>query len=92
MAVTLRTILQSAKSRGSFVGVSLNATSKLPAEDGVVKVASVANDYVTFRESRLGIPFKVHKSTIKQVRVNGMAVNKRPVSKGRVFDNFGDVY
>lgn len=74
MAVTLKTILLSARNNGRFVGVNLRETSKFPAEQGAAKVKRVTDNYVTFNEA--GVDFKVHKNTITQVRSRGIIRNR----------------
>jgi len=77
MATTVQTILKQARNAGGFIGVTLKQTKRFAEEAGTVKVASVGSSYVTLRHPITGYPVRVHKNTIKQVRYNGRAINRR---------------
>ena len=80
MATTVQTILRSAKSRGAFVGVTLKTRRPDVVLEGTVKVASISPNYVTLNEyNRFGLcgVAKVRNTTIRQVRVDGIARNTR---------------
>lgn len=80
MAVTVNTILRSAKSRGAFIGLTLKTRDANTVLEGSAKVQSVSPSYVTLAEydqDGYRNTFKVSKATIMQVRSNGLVRNTR---------------